>query len=96
MAFSHYSKFVSSRLFDDTVKIWDIATGALNRTIKGHRGTVYSVAFSHDSKLVASGSYDDTVKIWDVPCADRGLSADAQGRDFAYIIYRSTPAAHIY
>jgi WD40 repeat protein len=65
VAFSHDSKLLASGSYDDTIKIWDTATGTLQQTLEGHSGSVNSVAFSHDSKLLASGSYDDTIKIWD-------------------------------
>ncbi|EHK19869.1 uncharacterized protein TRIVIDRAFT_46923 [Trichoderma virens Gv29-8] len=35
------------------------------QTLKGHGGTVESVAFSADGLYLASGSSDDTIKIWD-------------------------------
>ena len=34
--------------------------------LKGHDGTVFTVAFSPDDKLIASGSADNSAKIWDV------------------------------
>ena len=34
-------------------------------TLKGHDGSVWSVAFSPDGQRVVSGSFDETVKIWD-------------------------------
>lgn len=43
---------------DGTVKLWDVAAGALVASpVDDHRATVYSVAFSRDSKkLVAAGA----------------------------------------
>ena len=51
---------------DTTVKLWDVATGKLLRTLQGHTGEVYSVTYSPDGKALASGSADSTVKLWDV------------------------------
>ncbi len=49
---------------DKTVRLWDVATGALKHTLTGHTGGVNSVAFSPDGKTIASG--DGTVRLWDV------------------------------
>jgi len=38
---------------DQTVKIWDVATGQELFTFKGHTGDVNSVAFSPDGKRLA-------------------------------------------
>ncbi|OBT40523.1 hypothetical protein VE00_09007 [Pseudogymnoascus sp. WSF 3629] len=65
VAFSHDSRLLASASDDNTVKVWDAATGTLQQTLEGHSGSVSSVAFSHDSKLLASASDDNTVKVWD-------------------------------
>ena len=51
---------------DTTVKIWDVASLALQSTLRGHVKSVNSVSFSADGKTLASGSYDNTVCLWDV------------------------------
>ena len=66
VAFSHDDKRLASASGDDTVKIWDAASGKCLQTLEGHSRSVSSVAFSHDDKRLASASWDDTVKIWDV------------------------------
>jgi len=45
--------------------MWDTQTGACKQTLKGHGGSVHSVAFSGDGQHVVSGSSDSTIKIWD-------------------------------
>ncbi|RYP53671.1 hypothetical protein DL768_001397 [Monosporascus sp. mg162] len=66
VVFSPDGMLVASGSSDNTVKLWDSATGALRHTLKGHSGTVWDVAFSPDGMLVASGSSDSTVKLWDL------------------------------
>ncbi len=50
-----------------SIKLWDIATGQEKTpALKGHGGSVESVAFSPDGTTLATGSWDSTVKLWDV------------------------------
>jgi WD40 repeat protein len=61
----------ASGSFDDTIRLWDVATGRPIRTpLTGHTNIVKSVAFSPDGKTLASGSDDDTIRLWDVAYTD--------------------------
>src|SRR5436190_12954578 len=51
---------------DNTIRLWDVVSGAQRRCLTGHQYGVYCVAFSPDGKLVVSGSHDSAIRFWDV------------------------------
>ncbi|KAK2771386.1 hypothetical protein CKAH01_14308 [Colletotrichum kahawae] len=65
VAFSPDGRQLASASDDNTVKLWDAATGQCQRTLEGHRSYVSSVAFSPNRRQLASASWDNTVKLWD-------------------------------
>jgi WD40 repeat protein len=71
-AFSPDSR-VLAHGFQQTMTVWDMATGEALASFDGHRGNIGPVAFAPDGRSVATGSGDTTAIIWDVA----GLSAKA-------------------
>jgi WD40 repeat protein len=55
LQFSPDGKTLASGSTDETVRLWDTATGKERATLKGHRGWVNGVAFSPDGKVLAAG-----------------------------------------
>jgi WD40 repeat protein len=74
VVFSPDGKRLASGSRDQTVKVWDAATGQQTLTLYGHTGGVYSVAFSPDGQRLASGSEDQTVKVWDAATGQQILT----------------------
>src|SRR5215212_9911200 len=66
MAFDASGALFASGSADNTVKMWDVASGRELRTFAGHRAGVAALSFSRDGKSVASGGNDKSVKVWDV------------------------------
>ncbi|KAI8907536.1 WD40-repeat-containing domain protein [Powellomyces hirtus] len=63
-AIAGYGNTLVSGSYDSTVRIWNLGTGAVKFTCRGHREKVYSVGYSHELKRAVSGSMDASVKIW--------------------------------
>jgi NACHT domain- and WD repeat-containing protein len=57
---------------DQTLKVWDVGSGILLRTLAGHKQVVKSpiygpvIALTPDSRTIVSAAADDTLKIWEI------------------------------
>lgn len=65
VAISPDQSLVASVARDRSLKIWDVATGALLQSVIGHRGDVQTVVFSPDSVWIVSGGLDFEAVLWD-------------------------------
>ncbi|HZU95091.1 MAG TPA: protein kinase, partial [Planctomycetota bacterium] len=64
---------VASGGYDCAVRVWDVGSGKLLRTLEGHRGPMRAVRFVGRSKLV-TGTYgpDRSIRLWDLARKERG------------------------
>ncbi|CAO3632054.1 unnamed protein product [Cunninghamella blakesleeana] len=60
--FCDASNIIMTGSYDKTIKIWNLETGQLIRTLEGHTRCVRALQFD-EAKLV-TGAMDNTVKIW--------------------------------
>ena len=48
---------------DPMIRLWNVKTGKELHRLKGHEGSVISVAFSPDGKRLASGGSDRIIRV---------------------------------
>jgi WD40 repeat protein len=93
--FSPDGKQILTSSYDNSLKLWDAASGNLVREFKaykvkdfekGHQEPVYAAAFSPDGKFIASGSsgLERTIKIWN-------LGDGSVARDLTNPNYKTAP-----
>ena len=70
IAFSPDGKTIASGAFDNTIRLWDVATGS-EITRADAWSAVTWVSFSPDGKTLISGAFDKFVRIWDVSVRGR-------------------------
>jgi tetratricopeptide (TPR) repeat protein len=73
VAFSPDGQRLASASYDQTVRIWDSATGKELFAFKGHPGWLHGVAFSPDGQRLASANQDGTIHLWETSSVSREL-----------------------
>ncbi len=84
VSFSPDDKTLATSSLDNTVRLWSVATGALERVLRGHTSAVHTARFSPDGARLVAGGYDGSVRVWEVAsgrelAAMRGHAAAVRG-----------------
>lgn len=66
VAFAPDGRHVASGGLDNSVRVWDAATGKEARQLRGHSSQVWAVAFHPNNRQLFSASWDKTVRLWDI------------------------------
>ena len=59
--------------WDETARVWDVATGREIAVLRGHRNFVYFAAFSPDGARIVTTGLDGNVRIWKAETAEQIL-----------------------
>jgi dipeptidyl aminopeptidase/acylaminoacyl peptidase len=65
VAFGPDSRTLASASVDETIRLWDLVTGAPRHTFSGHSDDVWAIAFNPDGKWLVSAGDDKLIKFWD-------------------------------
>src|SRR5205807_8569903 len=59
-------RYAVSGSHDQTVRIWDLASGKEEKVLRGHTKQVWGVAFLPNNRQVLSVSWDASARLWDI------------------------------
>ena len=65
LSFSPDGRFIAVADPGD-IKIYDLLSGKIYKTLTGHKSLISSLSYSPDGKYLASGSFDRSVIIWNL------------------------------
>ncbi|MGC6465605.1 MAG: protein kinase domain-containing protein [Akkermansiaceae bacterium] len=87
-------RYLATSSWDHSVKLWNLETGALERTLLGHQGEVWSVALADNGRLIASGGKDGEVRIWDTKKSEVSPSITGPWKPLSFSKNGQTLLAH--
>ena len=61
-----HSNLIATGGFDQTIRLWDSATGQCIKVLESRAGWIHSLAFNPNKPLLASGSIAPIVQVWDL------------------------------
>lgn len=66
VAFSPDGRLIATGSLDNTIKVWDAATGQLQQDLAAHTAAVNDLTFAPDGRHLASAGDDGLIIIWDM------------------------------
>lgn len=69
--FNQNGNIVAAGNKNGVIHLWDVDSGKLVQTLKGHMDVISSLSFSPDGQTIASTSKDSTIRLWDVNTSEQ-------------------------
>lgn len=89
VAFSRDGRFLAGGGVGNVVQVYEVATGNIKQTFKGHDAPVFAVAYSPDGRRIASSS-KGTIKVWDTSTGQETITLRAhEGRNISHVVFSS-------
>src|ERR1043166_1515549 len=85
--FSPDGKYLASGAADKLVKVLDLATGKVVKTLEGHTHHVLGVSWKRDSRTLASAGADNVVKVWDAVTGERKKTIEGFAKEVTSISF---------
>lgn len=89
LAFSPLGQFIASSGADKTIRLLDVASGSVTRSLEGHTHHVLSIAWQDDGRSIASASADRTIKVWDAETGEQRRTISGFGKEITAIEFVS-------
>ena len=86
VAISYDGTYVASSS-DETIKIWDYASGKLIYTLEDHQDCVSCLQFDPEGGYLISGSVDSEIKVWDLESGKIKRTLSSHWRDVTSLAF---------
>ena len=87
LKFSPRGNLIASSAADKTVRLLDLSSGEVRRSLEGHTHHVLAVAWQDDEQTLASASADKTIKIWDIETGEQRRTISGFGKEITALSY---------
>jgi WD40 repeat protein len=87
LAFSPDQRYVASSAADKTIRLLDIPSGKVTRSLEGHTHHVLSIAWQDDGQTLASASADKNVKIWNVETGEQRRTISGFSKEITAVTF---------